>query len=256
MELLMSAFNLQNVSYSYSQQKVIDNVTIDIAQGKFTVLLGRNGSGKSTLLRLCAKLLSGYSGSMQCLGKELSQWNNKEFTRTVSYLGQHHRPVFPFSIEDVILTGRAGFVNFLPSEKDHNAVDEIIHDLDLNSLRNRVYTELSGGEQQLILIARSLVSKPSILLLDEPTNHLDFTNQARILTLAKSLVVKGITIISALHDPNMAFLFGDDILFVHEKIVVRDGEHTPWESPLLKKIIPSFEVLSDGNKSFIIPNLV
>lgn len=250
---LMDAFTLNSVTYSYPRLSVIDNTTITIERGKLTVLLGRNGSGKSTLLRLCGKLIPDYSGSIHCLGKELSNWSTKEFARTVSYLGQHHRPVFPFSVEDVILTGRAGYIDFLPSKKDHDAVDEIIHELDLNSFRNRIYSELSGGEQQMILLARSLVNKPSILLLDEPTNHLDFTNQNRILTLIKTLVKKGITVISALHDPNLAFLFGDDILFLYNKNVLRDDENKAWDSPLLKLIIPSFDVISDGNNSFVIP---
>jgi len=253
MESLMNAFSLNNVAYSYTHQSVIENVTIEIAQGKLTVLLGRNGSGKSTLIRLLARLISGYSGSIQCTGKELSSWNSREFSQMVGYVGQHHRPIFPFSVEDVILTGRACYVDFLPSKKDHDAVDEIIHELDLNFFRNRIYSELSGGEQQMILLARSLVNKPSILLLDEPTNHLDFTNQNRILTLIKTLVKKGITVISALHDPNLAFLFGDDILFLYNKNVLRDDENKAWDSPLLKLIIPSFDVISDGNNTFVIP---
>lgn len=249
----MDAFRLQQVTYSYLRHSVIKGATIDIAQGKLTVILGRNGSGKSTLLRLCARIISGYGGSLQCLGKEVSEWKSRDFARTVGYLGQHHRPVFPFSSVDVILTGRAGYINFIPSTKDNDAVNEVIYDLGINDLRNRIYSELSGGEQQLILLARSLVNKPSILLLDEPTNHLDFTNQARILTLAKTLVQKGVTIITALHDPNMAFLFGDDVLFMHDQQIERDEASKPWESPLLKNIIPSFHVVSDGEASFIIP---
>lgn len=249
----MNAFELHKVTYSYPHRRVISDTTINIFQGKLTVLLGRNGSGKSTLLRLCSKLISGYQGSIQCLGKDLSRWKIREFARVVSYLGQQHRPVFPFRVEEVMLTGRAAYINFLPTKKEIAAVDEVIQDLDLNDLRNRIYTELSGGEQQLVLLARSLVNKPSILLLDEPTNHLDFANQARIMKLAKSLVQKGVTIVSALHDPNMAFLFGDDILFVHDNTVFRDEENKPWESPILKKIIPSFDILSNETNSFIIP---
>lgn len=249
----MNAFTLKNVTYAYPNRAVINDTTIDIEQGKLTVLLGRNGSGKSTLLRLCSKLAPGYKGSIQCLERELSDWKNREFAQTVSYLGQHHRPVFPFRVEEVILTGRAAYIDYLPSKNDVEAVNGIITELELDDLRNRIYTELSGGEQQLILLARSLVNKPSILLLDEPTNHLDFVNQTRVLALAKSLVQKGVTIVSALHDPNMSFLFGDDILFVHEKKVVRDNENKPWDSPFLKKIIPSFDILSNQEYSFIVP---
>ena len=249
----MNAVLLQQVTYAYPQRRVLDDVNIEIAQGKLTVLLGRNGAGKSTMLRLCAKFFPGYQGSIQCMGRELASWTSKEFARTTSYLGQSHRPAFPFSVEDVILTGRAGYIDFLPSRSDHDAVDEIIQDLGLCEFRNRIYTELSGGEQQLILLARSLVNKPSILLLDEPMNHLDFTNQTRVLSLVRSMVQKGVTVVITMHDPNMAFLYGDDILFVCDHKVKRDAENKPWHSPLLREIIPSFDVLSGDVHTFIIP---
>jgi iron complex transport system ATP-binding protein len=249
-----SAFQFTDASFSYSGHSVLEHVTIDIRESAFTVLFGRNGSGKSTLLRLMARLLTGYSGSIRFREKELSGWDHREFSKSVGYLGQHHRPVFPFSVEEVILTGRAGHVNFLPSVKDHEAVDAIMSELELQPLRTSLYTKLSGGEQQMVLLARALVNKPSILLLDEPTNHLDFTHQMQMMKFLRSLVEqRSMTVISALHDPNSAFLYSDEVLFVHDRTIRRDELHKPWESPLLKQIIPSFTTVTAKEVTVIVP---
>lgn len=247
------ALRLNGVSFSYPHHPAVENATADIPAGKMTVLFGRNGSGKSTLLRLCGRLLEGYRGTIECHGKELRRWTRGEFARTVGHLGQFHTPVFPFRIEEVILTGRAGHVRFLPARADHDAVESVIDELGIGGLRGRIYSELSGGEQQLVLLARALVNRPSLLLLDEPTNHLDFTNQSRILTEARGLVRRGITIVCALHDPNMAFQFGDELLFVHRGAVVRPGTERPWESPLFREMVPSFGTVTDGTRTVIVP---
>ncbi|MFZ4621557.1 MAG: ABC transporter ATP-binding protein [Bacteroidota bacterium] len=254
MGTMNSAFQLTDVSFSYSGHPVLEHVTIDIRESAFTVLFGRNGSGKSTLLRLMARLITGYYGSIRFHEKELNGCDHREFSKSVGYLGQHHRPVFPFSVEEVILTGRAGHVNFLPSVKDHEAVDAIMSELELQPLRTSLYTKLSGGEQQMVLLARALVNKPSILLLDEPTNHLDFTHQMQMMKFLRSLVEqRKMTVISAIHDPNTAFQFSDDILFVYDHHIMRDDTVEPWNSPLLKRIIPSFAKVTEKNITLIIP---
>lgn len=247
------ALRLTGVSFSYPHHAAVENASAEIPAGKLTVLFGRNGSGKSTLLRLCGKLLDGYGGEIECLGTELRQWERGAFARSVGYLGQFHTPVFPFRVEEVILTGRAGHVRFLPVRADHDAVESVIDELGIGALRGRVYSELSGGEQQLVLLARALVNRPALLLLDEPTNHLDFANQSRILTEARALVRRGITIICALHDPNMAFQFGDEVHFVHRGSLVRAASERPWESAVFREMVPSFTTVTDGARTVIVP---
>jgi iron complex transport system ATP-binding protein len=254
MGIMNSPFQFIEASFSYSGHSVIERVSIDIRPGTFTVLFGRNGSGKSTILRLMGKILTGHSGRILCCGRDIAEWDHKEFAATVGFLGQHHRPVFPFTVEDVIMTGRAGHIKFLPSVKDAEAVDEIIRELDLQSFRTTLYTKLSGGEQQMVLLARAMVNKPSILLLDEPTNHLDFTHQLQMMKYIRSLVEqRKMTVVSAIHDPNTAFLYGDDILFVHDRKILRDDSHTPLNNPLLKRIIPSYTTITENGITLIIP---
>ena len=253
MGAMNNIFDIRHLTYGYSDRTVLNDVSIEIEKGKLTILLGRNGSGKSTFMRLLAKIINGYTGTIHLQGKELGQWHNRTLAHTLCYLSQNHKGVFPFTVEDVVLTGRAGHVRFLPSAVDMERVIEAIELVGISELRKRIYTELSGGEQQLVLLARSLAQNPEILLLDEPTSHLDYRNQVRILSLVKKLVDHGLSVVCAMHDPNMAFLYGDDFLFVKEGKILRDEQHKPWDSPHLKSMIDDFTTVPYGDRSFIVP---
>jgi iron complex transport system ATP-binding protein len=253
MGTMNAVFDIRDLSYHYADRSVLHKTSLQIEKGKLTILLGRNGSGKSTFMRLLAKIIDGYSGEIYLQEKELTHWHSKDLSRILGYLSQSHKPVFPFIVEDVILTGRAGYVHFIPTLKDTKVVEQVIEMVEIGELRKRIYTELSGGEQQLVLLARALAQKPEILLLDEPTSHLDYSNQVRILTLTKRLIENGLSIICAMHDPNMAFLYGDDFLFLHQGKILRDPGNKPWESPLLASIISDYAVVPYGEKAFVVP---
>ncbi|MFN8207938.1 MAG: ATP-binding cassette domain-containing protein [Bacteroidales bacterium] len=124
-------------------------------------------------------------------------------------------------------------------------------------LRKRRYTELSGGEQQLVMIARVLAQNPQILLLDEPTTHLDFCNQSHLLELLKKLTHQGLTVVAVLHDPNLAFLFGDDFLFASEgKIVRTDNKVNAWDLEFLKSIYNGkIRTIPYNGRAFLIPEI-
>ncbi len=119
----------------------------------------------------------------------------------------------------MVLTGRAGFVQFSPSADDQNYAELAIQRAGIESLKDRLYTELSGGEQQMVMLARVLAQQPKVLLLDEPTSHLDFNNQSRILSLLRILADSGMTVVIVMHDPNMAFLYGDRQIYLKEGVI-------------------------------------
>ncbi len=237
MEQLNKAIRVNNLYFGYNDSFILENVNIDIESGKLTFILGQNGSGKSTFLKILAGLLTTHNGDIKISGNDSSKLTFSGRSKLTGFLNQQHKAVFPFSVEDVVLTGRAGYVGFIPKETDKKTCLEAMEKVGILHLRFRNYTELSGGEQQMVMIARILAQKPRILLLDEPTAHLDFYNQAHLLSLLKQLVNEGMTIVSVMHDPNLAFQFGDDFLFVKDKKVIRSGKSVQaWDLEFLKTI--------------------
>jgi iron complex transport system ATP-binding protein len=136
-----------------------------------------------------------------------------------------------------VTTGRAAHVAFRPGKKDREMVREAMERTGIIHLRDRSFTEISGGEQQLARIARVLSQAPKRILLDEPTTHLDLFNQARVLSLLKDLADSGLTVVAVLHDPNAAFVYGNDFVFLKDGKRYRpDEHHHPWDEPVLRHV--------------------
>ncbi|WP_218916650.1 ABC transporter ATP-binding protein [Alkaliflexus imshenetskii] len=247
---------ITNLSFGYRNQQILKEVSVAFPANEFSVILGRNGSGKSTLLRLIAGLLPHCKGAIRINGIELNNLSSAHRAYLVGFLQQSHKPVFPFTVKDVVLTGRAAFIGYLPTKEDHIAVDDAMERTAITHLQSRLYTELSGGEQQLVMLTRLIAQQPDILLLDEPISHLDYNNQIHIIKLIKQLVNDGFTIISVLHDPNMAFLFGDRFFFVDDQKVYADNSSEPWKSPLIHKVFHNSIVpVPHAGKMLFIPSL-
>ncbi len=246
--------SINNLSFGYGQdQTVIADVSCTISENSFTVILGKNGSGKSTFLRLLGGIMPYSYGSIKVGNVELKKMKLRERAKMVGFLPQHHKPVFPFKVSEVVLTGRASYIQFSPRTADEYHADKALELAGITSLRNRVYSELSGGEQQLVMIARVLAQQPKILLLDEPISHLDYHNQIRILKLIKGLVSTNITVIAVLHDPNMAYLFGEEFIYVHDNQVHEVNDKKAWEHQLADKIFDNqlFPIEHEGKYVFI-----
>ena len=254
----LMAIRVENLCFGYGNRAILKNITLDIPQGKFTVILGRNGSGKSTLLRLLAGLSEPDSGKITVLGSDIRKLSLRERAKRIGFLPQQHRPVFPFSVEDMILTGRAGYIALMPKKEDKDKASEASERVGISHLKNRAFTELSGGEQQLVMIARVLAQNPKIILLDEPTSHLDLCYQTRLLALVRELVNQGLTITAVLHDPNTAFLYGDEFIFLKNgAIQMPEDSKKPWDMMFLRHIYDTeFQSVSYGDKRLIIPRTI
>jgi iron complex transport system ATP-binding protein len=253
---LEHGISIKSLSFGYSRNMILENIFAQIPYGSFTVIMGRNGSGKSTLLKLISGLLHPSEGDIYIDDKMLRTLSNRKKARLIGFLGQQHRAIFPFTVEEVVMTGRAAFVGIVPKLSDKLVVEESIERVGISHLMKRFYTDLSGGEQQLVMIARLLAQQPKILILDEPISHLDFNNQLRIIQLIKQLVNDGITVVATLHDPNNAFLFGDSFIFVHDKKVIADKTNEPWNNPLIHKIFhDEIELIAYKKKHLIFPKI-
>jgi iron complex transport system ATP-binding protein len=235
---------------------VLNDVNVDIEAGKLTVILGRNGSGKSTFLRILAGIIPYNTGSVSIMGMDNSNLSFAQRAKILGFMNQHHEAVFPFSVEEVVLTGRAGYINYLPKDIDKQAAFQAMERTGITHLGNRKYTELSGGEQQLVMISRVMAQNPDILLLDEPTTHLDFCNQSHLLGLLKKLADDGLTIVAVIHDPNLAFLYGDDFLFAKNHQIFRaPTNELAWDADFLKSIYQvDLKAIKYNGRAFLVIN--
>lgn len=245
----------RGLSFQYSARPVLQSVDMDIKAGRLTALLGRNGSGKSTLLRILAGLLEYHVGGAELFGRDLQAYSWGERARILGFLPQYHRPVFPFSVADVVLTGRAGHVALTPRQRDVTCAEKAMHQAGVWDLRDRPYTELSGGEQQMVLIARVLAQQPRIILLDEPTAHLDLHNQIAVLNLTRTLVASGVTVLCILHDPNLAFAYADDFIFLREGHILQPQTgQAVWSAAFLEMVYGAgLHVIPFGHRAAILP---
>ncbi|MCD6410132.1 MAG: ABC transporter ATP-binding protein [Candidatus Verstraetearchaeota archaeon] len=195
----------------------LEDINLEVRAGEVVTLLGPNGSGKTTLLYCIAGLYRPQREQVLVNGKEVSKLPRREAAKIIGFVPQDHHPSFPYLSLDVVAMGRAAHLGLLGSSKrrDLEIARRALEAVGAFHLADRIYTQVSGGERQLILIARALAQEPKILL-DEPTAHLDFKNQVRVLSLVKRLVEeRKLAAVLTLHDPNLASMFSDRIALMN-----------------------------------------
>jgi iron complex transport system ATP-binding protein len=251
------AIIVKDLSFGFGQNTILHHLDFSVPPGRFTAVLGKNGSGKSTLLRLIAGFIRPQSGSIEVFGMNVKSLSFAERARRIGFLPQIHYPVFPFTVEEVVLTGRAAYVFSTPTDKDREKAKDAMGRIGIEDLRKRPYTELSGGERQLVMIARVLAQEPKVMLLDEPLSNLDLSNQVRILNLLKSLVASGLTVVAVLHDPNVAFRYGDHFVFLKNGMIREPERLEGFHSAQMLTDVYGIkiEVIPVRNKVFIVPHL-
>lgn len=204
---------VENLSTSLGGVEILNDLSIKVTEGRLSVLLGPNGVGKSTLYRCIIGALP-YTGHIQIDGEPIAGWDARRLAQTIAYVPQEHTPSFSFLVRDVVLMGRnphRGGV-FGPGPSDMEAVMAALDSFGLLGLAERSYLTLSGGQRQMVLIARAVAQGARFLLLDEPTASLDFGNQIMVWQTIRRLVDEGRGALVCTHDPNHALWFGDDAI--------------------------------------------
>lgn len=207
----------QQLAYGYPERRIGNDVTFEVNAGEVLCLLGPNGSGKTTLFKTLLGLLPVQGGAVMANGRDLRTLQRDEIARLVSYVPQAHGAFFPYTVSEVVLMGRTAHLGLFaaPSARDHNAAQEAISRMGIAHLANATYTRISGGERQLVLIARALAQEARLVVMDEPTANLDFGNQVRVLERIRALAADGIGVLLSTHDPDHAFLCADRVAMLH-----------------------------------------
>ena len=249
------ALTVTNLSYAYDSSPVLKNVSFTAPEGALTVILGRNGCGKSTLLKVIAGINPIQGGSVKVAGQDMASLSGGSRAGLIGYLPQFHQTVFPFTVEDVVLTGRAAYVFSTPSVRDREMSQLAMHTVGIEALAKRPYTDLSGGERQLVMISRVLAQAPKVILLDEPAAHLDLANQQRLLGILRQITAGGVTVVAVLHDPNMAFLNAAQVIFLKQgQVAAPPAGCQPWDAGFIRDIYGiATTALPYRNKAFIVP---
>ena len=220
--MMLAAFDL---AFGYRNVPVGHDVTLAVARGEVLCLLGPNGCGKTTLFKTLLGLVPPQGGRLELEGKDVLSFSRVEFARRVGYVPQAHAATFPFRVIEMVLMGRASRIDTFatPAANDIAAARGALETLGIAHLGDRLFTEISGGERQMALIARALAQEPQVLVMDEPTASLDFGNQARVLERIGTLASSGLAIVLSTHDPGHAFACADRVALMKAGRVVAIG---------------------------------
>lgn len=218
-------FEVNNISFDYDGEEIFSNISFSIDKGDVLCILGPNGTGKTTLIKCLNGLHEINSGEILINGQNIKKLSFKQISKHIGYIPQAHIPSFPFKVFDVVLMGRAPYLNLTdsPKEEDKKIALDALKTLGIDDLKDKEYTNLSGGERQMVFLARVLCQKPDILILDEPTSHLDFGNQIKLLEIIDNLAKSGLSIIMSSHFPDHAFLSSTKVAIMKDKRFIDFG---------------------------------
>lgn len=242
---------IKEVSCGYGDKNILSDVNFDIETGDILCILGPNGVGKTTLFKTILGFLKLQGGHIFLDGENIHNWSRKDFAKAIGYVPQAHTPPFPYKVKEVVVMGRTAHLGMFssPSKSDYKIAYEIIDSLGISYLKDKVYTEISGGERQLVLIARALAQEPKILIMDEPTSNLDYGNQVRVLRHIKKLANKDIGIIMTSHFPDHTFMSSTKVLAINRGNKYKFGKPEEIVTSKLLKEIYNIDVQIDCVKN-------
>lgn len=216
-----------NVSCGYSKDiNILERVNFEVNTGEICCLLGPNGVGKTTLFKTILKLMRPNNGQIMIDGQSIERWPASKLSKYLAYVSQFHIPPFPYIVKDVVLLGRMNSVGYFgqPKKYDYEIVDQAMVDMGIEKLKDKVYTDISGGERQLVMIARALAQEPKMLVLDEPTASLDYGNMVRVMKKIISLKEKGYGVIMTTHVPDQAFMCDSKVVLLQRNAPIIFGK--------------------------------
>lgn len=223
---MVSALSARDLAFGYRGHPVGRGVNLDLAPGRVLCLLGPNGSGKTTLFKTLLGLLPLQGGEVSIDGRRLRHLSRADIARRIAYVPQAHDAVFPYTVRDMVLMGRAVHRGLFaaPGREDFRQADAALETLGIAALADRDYTRISGGQRQLALIARALAQGSPLIIMDEPTASLDFGNQVLVLEQVQRLSRAGLGVVLSTHNPDHALACADQVLVLKDGAARAQGE--------------------------------
>ncbi len=220
---------VENISFAYGREKILKSLSVEIKDGEFFGIIGPNGSGKTTLLKIITKILNPSSGRILLDGEDVRKIPAGQYSRNISFLPSGIDVSFSYTVEEFVSMGRFPYTGRYGnlSSGDMEKVNETLDTLGISPGAERKINELSDGEKQRVFLAQAIVQEPRLIILDEPTSHLDIGHSYKILDIIKHLNRTGMTVISVLHDLNLASEYCTKLLMLKDGEIFSQG--TPEE---------------------------
>ncbi len=206
--------NVSGFGFSYGRNRVLENVSFHVGEGELLVVLGPNGAGKSTLFRCILGFENGFEGTIELGGTDRKRMSVAEGAAFAAYVPQFCEAGFDYGVFDMVLMGttaRTGIFS-VPGASERKKAEEAMERIGISRLKNRNFMRISGGERQMVLIARALAQDARLLVMDEPVSNLDYGNRTKVLECVKKLTREGYAVLLSAHDPNLAFGYADKVL--------------------------------------------
>jgi len=221
---LKPIISVKDLHFSYKNHHVLSGINLELYKGEIVSLLGPNGCGKSTLIKLILKLLHG-KGDITIDGKSLNNYSHKDIASHVAYIPQYNNTPFNYSALEMVVMGRVSKLDFfsLPSSNDYEIAKMALEKVGIENLRDRAFGQLSGGQKQMVLLARAIAQEVNVFIMDEPVAGLDYGNQVRLLELISELGSQGYTFLKTTHYPDHALLVSSRVVVMNGGVVISDG---------------------------------
>lgn len=223
----MGNLSIKDLNVNFGKYEILKNINMEIKKGEFITIVGPNGSGKTTLLKSISKLINIEKNVVYIDGKDLKTINVKDMAKQISVVPQNTDVSYEFTCYDVVKMGRYPYVNRFKGETkyDIEIVENSMKKTRVEHLKDRFFTEISGGERQRVILAQAIAQEPDIMLLDEPISNLDPQYQVDILDTIKRLSLdENLTVVAVLHDLNFAAMYSDKIVLLKNGSIFKNGE--------------------------------
>ena len=221
-----NVIEISSLYFSYGNKQVLNNLSLSIPRGKVVCLMGQNGSGKTTLIDIIMGLNKFVEGNIHINDKDIKGLKTIDIAKQIAYVPQIHKITFPYTVKEVVMMGRTAYMGLFggPKKKDDEIVMNALKMVGIEDYADRPYSQLSGGEIKLVLLARALGQGTDIIVMDEPTAHLDLKNELLFLeTVSKIVSEDNKTVLIATHSPEHAFYF-ERLKTDVEAALMKDGQ--------------------------------